>query len=242
MKCLCQFALVALLVPSGCIIDTVPLPEATGRGTPDDVGITGFVNTNAMFYTSGPSILVGTEAAVTPMSRVIILNPARSGWQGEADSAANGSFYIMPLDAATGDELQVNVMRDDVVIASARLLLEDPSVDASKNNDDLDALVSGAPSDGDPGPPDSSSGPDVAVSPPDLQGMVTVLGQAGTLAPGIAVVVANITAGNATVAQVAVDGSFAARLAAQSGDELSMFAVEPASSNAGTTPISILVP
>jgi hypothetical protein len=49
-------------------------------------------------------------------------------------------------------------------------------------------------------------------------------------------------AGNATVAAAALDGSFSATLAAGSGDELSVFAVEPATSNAGSKPVTVFVP
>jgi hypothetical protein len=214
------------LVAAGCIIETVPLPEGEAESAASD-----HVVTSEIYYTESPAILVGAEGAVTPLARVVVRNRQRPTWQGETDASPDGSFN-MPMNAAAGDTLEIDVVGNGEILATAALVIEAPSNDARLTNDALEGYFG-----------DSTSGANgVAVAAPNVEGMVSVGGGPGSVQAGIAVVVANVTGGNATVAAAALDGSFSATLAAGSGDELSVFAVEPATSNAGSKPVTVFVP
>ena len=227
---------------SACVIDTVPLPE----NGPDDkaefdpsTGRQGVIKESALYYTdSYPAILVGAEWAVPARVKVTAANPERQSWRGETQSAANGSFN-MPVDAGTGDFLAVAVVVDGESLASVILTLQPPSVQANMANATIGAVLEDA--DGFNGPPGRAAEA-VVVFPPDAQGMVSVSAPAGTVLQGISVVIANVTAGTATVTDTREDGSFLGRLPGDSSDQLSIFAVEPASSNSGDAPIIAFVP
>ena len=227
---LCNFTvrkyriLVVSLGLAGCVIDTVPLPEARP----------GHVLDSALFYTTSPAVLVGTEGAVTPDMEVIANNPIRSYWQGGTDADGSGSFN-MPLNAGVGDDLFIYVVDDGLQIAATILRMEPPPGSAHRANDDLENFLAA-----DAGVP--AGGMVVVVSPPDANGIITVSAPPGTIDVGITVVIANVTNGSATSTDVRSDGSFTGRLPGQSGDILSIFAVETASSNAGSAPIAASVP
>jgi len=229
------------LALSGCIIDTVPLPELRDKNAPP--GFDGRVNSgqsaiqaDALFWTDTPAILVGAEWSVPALLTVVVLNPDRAHWQATTASSSNGSFNL-PLNAGLGDEIEVSILSGNAEIDSVQLRLEPSSVAANEANGDLDASYDDGLLGGGFDP--SSS---VGVATPDVGGVVTITGPAGTVAYGIAVVVANLDGGTSTVTYANADGSFIARIAAVSGDELSIFAVEPASSNGGGIPIQAFVP
>jgi hypothetical protein len=205
-----------------CVIDTVPLPE----DNPRDPGLPGIttqgVNSDAMYYANGAGLLVGAEGAVGGRGTVVVENAARQDWRGQVTSHANGSF-AMPIHAEIGDEVLVSFIVGERLAAQTTYEIEPPSVDA------VDASQGFA----DPGgAPDVEAG-NFMVSAPDAQGFVTVWGTEGSVAAAIDVIVANIDSGAATSASARGDGSFTARLPGTSGDELRLFAVEPATSNTG---------
>ena len=227
---------------SGCIIDTVPLPELEHEQGNEPPAFDGSRNSgqsaihvDALYWTDTPAILVGAEWSVPALLHVAVRNPDRSHWQGGTESASDGSFNL-PLNASVGDRIEISVSSGEVEIDTAEVRLVPSSVAANEANDDIEAAYD----DGLSGGFDPSSS--VGVGPPDIAGVVTVSAPSDTVAYGIAVVVANLDGGVSTVTFANADGSFIARLAAASGDELSIFAVEPASSNGGGAPIHAFVP
>ncbi len=234
--------LCCLLLPlTACIIDTVPLPEfwpeeepeilADGAPKAPNRGGAVGIDANALYYSSGPVILVGAEYSMPALSRVIVANPERSNWEGSTDVDIDGSFNL-PVNASVGDTLDISALLGGVVVDSIVLYLELPSVDAYAANEDVSGALD---ADGNADP--TLGGVDVSV--PDAQGVITV---AGITLPGITVVVANVTRTNSTAADALIDGSFTARLRAYSGDQLALFVVEPAVSQAGPAPLTAFVP
>ncbi|MBI5511517.1 MAG: hypothetical protein HY903_22405 [Deltaproteobacteria bacterium] len=234
---------------AGCIIDTVPLPELQNEG--DDKnggavpGVDGGVgiDVNAIFYTESPGLLVGTESAVGARALVRVKNETNPAhWQSQVLASVNGSFNL-PLSAAIGDQISIATFVGGVEVDAVLIALLPPSADASRANDDLDAAW-GECANGYCGaaPPPSGTGIIFGVSPPDADGIVTILAPPGSVADGIVVIVANLTGGTSTAATRFADGSFVAQLLGRSGDQLTIFAVEPAASNAGSTPAVVSVP
>jgi len=229
-------------VQAACVIDTVPLPEdKTTQMAPAST----HVDTGALFYTENPAILVGTTGAVRGLAEVWVLNlDSAAHWQASTEASMDGSFNL-PLDAQVGDELEISMHVSGVELASATLLLSPPSNDAAKADADLtnyfgqgiDASA-GECTDTLCGTP----GVTLVVTSPDPSGIVFVSGPPGSLPVGLMAVVANLTLGPSTTATSFPDGSFTARILGRDGDELALFAVEPAASNAGSTPTTLVVP
>jgi hypothetical protein len=223
-----------LLLPTlgGCIIDTVPLPEQQqsedGDVAEGQVGI----RVESLYWSDAPLLLVGTESAVPASMTVAVVNPDRAYWQGTATSTDNGSFN-MSLNAALGDRIEMSILAGNVVIDSVDLLLESaPEASSDSSGDDMGETPEGAWL-------ESGS---VTAGEPDGDGIALVSGTAGSVAQGMTVVVANRTLGNSTAAQANPDGSFVAHIPAESGNELTLFAVETTSSHTGTTPLQVFVP
>ena len=237
---------------AACVIDTVPLPEGRNKGatnaTPDVAAGAG-INTNALYYTDqSPILLVGAEGAVRSYSDIWVTNlNGANGWQTATNAAANGSFNV-PLAAQVGDQIEIIMELDYIELDDVVITLEPPSADASQANADLaNRSYDGSPSAGG-GFGECSNGicgtPGVTlvVTAPDALGLVTVSGPPGSIADNITVVVANLTRGTSTTATRFPDGSFSARLPGSTGDQLAIFAVDPASSNGGSTPTVGFVP
>jgi hypothetical protein len=197
-----------------------------------------FINESGLYYTTDPVLVVGSQQAVPAEVDVVVSNPARPGLEITTESADNGSFNV-PLIANIGDLIEVEIVLTDIELDSVWLRLEPASEAANRANADLDAFY-GDPTQGGGWPPSNEDG--FIVTPPNADGLVTVSGPPGLLVVGITVVVANLSRGGAASTSVRADGGFAVELAAQSQDQLSVFAVEPSISNGGTTPISVYVP
>lgn len=216
-----------MLLISGCIVETVPLPEAQPDEPETTNDAAGKIETSLLYYTESPAILIGVEDAVTPSARVVIRNLQRTGWQGEAGAKADGSFY-MPISAAVGDTLEISLRQYGVELARDKLLLESASSLAKATVVELldpNGTILGC-----------------AAAPPDAQGMVLVFGAAESVPEGIVIVVGNANSGAATAGYGTDDGSYEIWIAGQSGDEISVAIVEPGASNAGSEPISLIVP
>ena len=240
----------ACLASTGCLIDTVPLPEDQ-KTTPETGTANGWglgINVSAIYYTEQPTFLVGTEGAVRSRAEVWVtdLNSAFN-WQTATHAAANGSFNL-PLNAQTGDELEISMVVSGVELDSTTLQLTPPSSDAYRANSDLSNYAAPPNGSGSDGHGECANGicgtPGVTlvVTAPDSLGLVTVSGPPGAVAETITVVVADLTGGASTAATRFPDGSFNARLPGNSGDQLALFAVDSASSNAGSTPTTLFVP
>ncbi len=233
-------SLLGAFAMQACIIDTVPLPDFDDREEDRD-GLdpsfeAGAINASALYYTESPVLLVGVEWAVPASIDVVAANPIRQNWRGTTEASASGSFN-MPVNAVIGDLIEISIYLDGEEIDAVPLLLAPASSAAERANGDLDAFL-GQSGGNDPPTPGAA----VVVSPPTAQGVVTISAPAGTVSPGIAIVVANLANGASTVTNAQNDGSFLARLSGQSGDPLSIFAVEPAASNAGAAPLTAFVP
>jgi hypothetical protein len=236
--------LIALALVPSCVIDTVPLPEderTDEGGAPypfeEDPrlgghdGTFGDIDQALIYFSSAPTLLVGAEGALPEDGLVVVDNEAR-GWRGQVESIADGSF-AMPVNASVGDTVVLRFIQNSVVVAEASLTIAPGSVEAFQASSDLD----GAPHD-----MAASPGLYVVASSPNGSGLVTVNGTASTVSPGILVVVANLDGGGATTASAESNGSFSATLLGASGDELAVFAVEPASSNGGGETFYLTVP
>jgi hypothetical protein len=238
-------AVISALLLSACIIDTVPLPEGhsprgPGRETDGGAvpgGIVGIVD--SALYTAGtdsPILLIGAEGAMDPGAKVRVINPSRSNWLGEAEVAGDGSFNL-PVNASVGESIEVSELLDDMRLQGLTLVVQPPSADAYSAQGAFAEYVDNTGTD--PANADLGALGAVVVYPPDSTGNATVV---GTAAAGMVVVIANLSLGNSTAVLVTADGSFVAHLVASSGQELGLFAVEPAASNAGPAPINVVVP
>lgn len=237
MKPLFHSILLLLAVgSSACVIDTVPMPEERSRGDSDrdfnnGIASANGLQTDALFFSAGPVLLVGEASAARPERILIAENQSRPGFISQAPAAADGSF-AMRLNAEVGDVLTLSMAYNGVREATIELNVQPGSVAAFAASSDLSESV--------PGRNDSDIG--ISISAPDASGLAHVTGAANSVAPGIALVLANLSrsAGSAVLAHT--DGSFALQIAAKSGDELALFAVEPASSNGGGSPTLLRVP
>ena len=230
--------LLPLLFLSDCVIETKNDRRHGGGDFGDEMPAALDINA-ALLFTAGtdsPVFLVGAETAMEPGAKVRVINPARSNWLGEADVAGDGSFSL-PVNGALGEQVSVLEILDGITREGLTLTIGSPSVDAYAAQSSFDTYVDTTGTD--PANADLATVGAVVVYPPDSTGNVTVI---GTSRAGMLVVVTNLTLGNATTATVALDGSFTARLPGAVGHELGLFAVEPATSNAGPAPIRVVVP
>ncbi len=261
-----SFALGLTLGLSACLIDTVPLPEANdlGAGGSDGSnrwdpapGFGGFGGTQAeddwenfdgtvsgagplidpggIYWSDhGPFIYLAAVSGTFPgAGLVIIRNPARED-EYRVFSSAAGSMGAV-VNAQLFDTLEIGFVQDDVLLDVVVITLDPASMGAYAANADLDENV----------PPDPSADYtqfSVGVHRSATGDTVTVFGEAGVLAAGIVVVVANLRLAIAERAMVEVDGSFAVIIEAAPGDELLIFTAEPASSNGGGNSVSLIVP
>jgi hypothetical protein len=236
--------------PTSCVIDTVPLPEDRCADNCKAAAAAAGINASAIYYTEEPPVLlVGAEGAVRGNAEVWVSNlNSANNWQTATTAAANGSFNL-PLYAQTGDQIEVSMVVGGAETDSIVISLAPPSASAYQANDDL------ANRSYDTAPPSAGGGngecadgicgiPGVTlvITAPDILGLVSVSGPPGSVAENIIVVVANLTLGPSTTGIRHPDGSFDARVPGRSGDQLAIFAVDLASSNAGSAPITVFVP
>jgi hypothetical protein len=248
MRWFIRLIVVPAVAATSCVIDTVPLPEDdpthggeypfdpdhdfAAPGEHDGVEFGDRIATSAIYFSSSPVLLVGAEGAVDSDGVVVVDNEARE-WRGQIASLANGSF-AMPILASSGDSIGLRFVVDDQVVSERTLTVEPGSVAAFGASLDMAEGSNGAE-------PDAGM-PGVYADAPNSVGSVTIHGTAGTVSPGITVVIANLDGGGATTAAALMDGSFVAHLAGASGHELAVFGVEPASSNGGGAAFSFSVP
>ncbi|OGQ90912.1 MAG: hypothetical protein A2289_26880 [Deltaproteobacteria bacterium RIFOXYA12_FULL_58_15] len=225
------------MATTSCIIDSVPLPELKPEdgNKPTAYGADSMINTRALYYSSNPTMLVGAPWAVPGRVLVEVSNPNRQNWKGIAAATGNGSFN-MPVEVGAGDTVELSIIHNNVVLESVDVHIEAHSVAAAEASADLASLMD------EDNTPDPLNGWARVTDSTAVDGAVIVSLPPGTLPYGLTIVVANTTSGGATIADTQPDGSFTATLAGQSGDILVLFAVEPASSNAGTQPVTIVVP
>jgi hypothetical protein len=124
-------------------------------------------------------------------------------------------------------------MQSGQELDTVAIVLVPGSVDAYAANEDLGAEFDDMT---DPGGITANVQRDAA------SGIATVIGSAGTVAPGITVVVASARLGAAVHSRVEPNGSFSASIRADSGDTLLVFATEPATSHGGAGAIEVVVP
>ena len=244
----------AVAVSGGCIIDTVPTPDDTPRRPAQDgTGGTGYENGDdsgvpavpgaaidgtSIFYSAYSAVpvvlIVGAEGAVAGLGAIEVENSSRGVFTTRA-SSANGSFSLI-VDGAVGETLVLSFVQNDVRLDTLQIAIEPGSSAATENSRNM----AGAPPDANAG--GSMGSTLVFVTAPDAAGFVTVYGVAGSVVQGITVAITDSSTGAATSAAANVDGSFESRLPASTGDEIIIFAVEPAASNSGGATLTIYVP
>lgn len=249
------------VVAPACAIDTVPLPEGEGDGAGDThthryhdpgeaaggtdeddwnsydgaVPQAGGIDPNGFYWSDyDPFIFLAAVAGTFPgPGLVIIRNPDR-GDEYRAPSSPSGSMAAV-INAELYDTLEVSFEQAGVIIDKVWITLQSASVAACAANADLDENM----------PPDPTVDYGqfaIGVHRSATGDTVTVYAEAGVLVPGILVVVANPRLGIAERGIVEVDGSFVVIIEAEPGDELLIFAVEPATSNGGGPSMSLIVP
>lgn len=246
---------------AGCVIDTVPLPEGTKKDTattggtspnadesfdneasneagtqqgddnaeptpdaPEDgLDRTDSINLDSIYYSDAPIELVGTDGAL-PGEGVLRIETTNS-WAVEVTSTATGSFAVQ-LEADLNDTIVLLFTDSDGNESSATLTLSPGSVDAYSATATLAGITESANAES---PINVSRNGD----------NVTLEVSDETLSPGIGVVVGNSDLGTAAFSMANSDGSIKLEIRADTGDELIVFAVEPAASRGGGAPISL---
>ena len=231
---------VAVLL-SGCIIDTVPMPDVTApedlvSGSPDanagDYRET--INGDAVYYAEVDAMtayIVGAPGAMPGAGTVVCRNTARDSVESIV-SQSNGSF-VRSIFAAVGDTIELFFVRDDTVIAYHSVTLIAGTAGAMAATDTLeDAQAFGG----------ATAIAAIVVSPPS-GGSVNISGATAAAGSGIYIVAGNLSANYGVSGAVAADGSFSVNLPGSSGDILQLFAVEPAFSNGSSSPpVMLTVP
>ncbi len=238
MKAIRHLFFFLLLFSSACVIETVPLPDQNDQvldanDDPTWVGSDGAPRSeSSLYYTQSPVILVGVALSLPADATVVVDNPSRNDWQSSTPATSEGDFSL-PLNAAVGETVIVTILDGDVEFDSFDFYLAPASADASSAGQEF-----GEAADTDV----NEAGPTLSVSTPDIDGYCIVIGDEGLIGPGLNVVVSNLIGGDSLLATTFDDGSLEAELKAEVGDEIIVFVIEPASSNAGSTPTYLIVP
>ncbi len=248
-----RILLFAVTLAPGCVIDTQPQPEGEDRNTnspspgngassdaPDfSEGAGEFLSAVGIFHSgendgTSPRLIVGLPGTIGDSAatyRLRNLSRPDAGLLSKAP-AADGSFSAS-FDAVAGETLGLELfaadaLENDPPIDATSLVLFGASEAAGRSSEDASSSIAElmAP----------------AASAPGGNGFSAVSLPPGSVDPGIEFVVANLTAGAAASGISATDGSLSISVEAVSGDQLELFAIDPAMSNGGGTSTTVTVP
>ena len=239
--------LVVALLLSGCVIDTVPIPEETKRSpaeTSTDTGRDREPDTPSPGTTGGIDVADSREAAVDPTvvfhstSKIYLVGApgAVSGrgsvrvavgesWSEEVKSTAGGSFVVR-IKGTINDDVLLTFTNLQEASISVTLDLTPGSVDAHSATATLREGDHAA----------------LKIRRNEEQSGLLISAAAGTLSQGISIVAANRQSGQSAIAPTRANGSFSLRLEANQNDALVLFAVERASSHGGGAPMELSAP
>ncbi len=220
-----------LLTVLGCGIDTVPLPEAQRGDSADPTSnVLPLIDSNALYHSDGGFALffVGTMNAVPGEGILVVSNTDRST-QDHLPTLPNGTF-AGAINARIGDTVDLSFLVNGELRATLPgYTLGAASVDALN---EAETLQDDFGSDG------------AAMDAPQVQRTnetVNIVAGPGSVVAGIALIAANLSTGAATETRAENDGSYTISIGASVGDELVIFAVEPAASHGGGAPVIITV-
>lgn len=236
---------IAVIALEACVIDSVPTPESNPRPNYDtgawsgdgDSAPPGSVPSGVTFirgrlYAStdggGPTVLVvGTPYAVPPNGFVGAENATTHTWV-QRPVASDGSFWLS-IGGKVGDELRLVYFRAPAETLAQVLMTVSPCPESALS------VSRGL------GTAATDSAPALTVSSPDAAGRVKVSGAAGVVSPAMTIVLTSST-GSAAAGEALQDGSFVLEIAAQSGDTVTLFAVDPSVNHAGGPLTTLTVP
>lgn len=213
---------------AGCAIGTVPLPELDDTQVPHSE-LPLVIDSSALYYSDSSIavLLIGVPGAVPGIGTLVAVNQSR-GTEDQLPTRSDGGF-AGAINARIGDTLELSYIASVGVLAELQYELTPGSVDAHTAGADLGSVFD---TPGEPFSPDVRSSDD----------LIIISGPAGSVPAGIALIAANLSTGAAVDALAASDGSYTVTLVAASGDELVVFAVEPAASHGGGEPILLTAP
>lgn len=249
MKLFHTLLLVVALLMSGCVIDTVPIPEDTTRtpaetnggtkesrepGTPSPApGDTGgmdvaasdaaAIDPSAIFHSNSKIFLVGAPGAVSGKGSVRV--EVGDTWAEDVKSTAAGTFVVR-VKGTVNDDVLITYTNPQEASASVTLELTPGSVDAHEATSVLREGDHAA----------------LRIRREGEDGGLLISAAPGTLSQGISIVAANRQSGQTAMAAVRANGGFNLRLGANQDDALVFFAVERASSHGGGAPMELSAP
>ncbi len=249
MKLFHTLLLVVALLMSGCVIDTVPIPEETKRtpaettgdtkesrepgtpsATPGDTGGMDVADSDAavidpslIFHSTSKIFLVGAPGAVSGKGSIQVA--VGDTWTEDVKTTATGSFVVR-VKGTLHDDILLTYTNQQDSSASATLDLTPGSVDAHEATAILRAEDHGA----------------LRMRREGEEAGLLISAAPGTLSQGISIVAANRQSGQSAIGLVRANGSFSLRLGANPDDSLVVFAVERASSHGGGGPMELSAP
>ncbi|MEO1481220.1 MAG: hypothetical protein AAFU77_03880 [Myxococcota bacterium] len=247
MQCKRTFLCLSLL--SACAIDTQPVPDETdpelNNRDEENGGAVGapgadssmLLDPTRVFHSgesdgTGPRLIAGLPGTVSlSVSELRFENPGRPEVGTRTRAPAEDGSFAVTFDAVAGETVRIVLLDANSdspqVLDSTAVILQAPSPDARSLSADLEMFF--------------ETPADFAAS-PDASGLSTLSLPPGSVEGGAEFVVANVTAGNAESAISESNGALLVRIAAMSGDQLEVFAIDAAASNGGGTAFSYVVP
>lgn len=240
--------ILGVLAPA-CAIDSQPVPDNTDEfdardeNAGDPAPTTGADGDSAMVvdptqvFHSGasdgtsPRLIVGLPGAViVAAAEVRFENVSRPEAGTRTRAPAEDGSFAVTFDAVAGETIRIVVLNavaeEEEVLDTTSVVLRPPSMTATERSEALDMFLDN--------PPFSGA--------PNASGFATLSLPAGSVAAGGEFVVANIGSGNAVIGTAEQDGSLVVQIAAVTGDQLEVFAIDALSSNGGGAAFTYVVP
>lgn len=203
-------------------------PSAPEDGSTCDTGAQSLAP-YTIFHAYGKRVLVGDVASVVASSAISIADQSNSELT-RTTAADNGSFALQHDEPLPGS-IWVSSVSEAGISAAIQVGLMDATTAAHAAT----AQVRNAWL-------ESGFAAESGLGMYQAGDTFEFTGNEGTLLPGLSVVVANLTQGNAMAVKVSDAGGFTAWVQAEGGDDIVIFCVEHGSSNGGGTPLFLEAP